>query len=333
MAEPYSARASAPARICLAGEDLDWLGGASIQAAISLRIDYRCDWVVRPTPFEVVSSGTLAGAATAADAWSVPTPWARLPAVCATFGRDRDDPLWPRKVTITSTIPPGAGLASSAALCTAGVAAAVGPTEPLDLMRQSWFAEHRLANRNVGPMDYVPSVLGGVSRVSCSESGIESLAVLGWPRDARVLVVDTGIRRDTSDVIGRKVARSASGDASIARYVTRTADIVAELGSVLIADKPDLVEVGGLITRAHTSLRDDMGVSGPLAERCVDALLRGGAVGAKITGSGEGGCVFGLFHEADAELAMALILRDGMWVRSVDLSTCGVELFTSCSDH
>lgn len=38
-----------------------------------------------------------------------------------------------------------------------------------------------------------------------------------------------------------------------------------------------------------------MGVSTPLIEECIATLLRGGAVGAKITGTGKGGRLIGLF--------------------------------------
>ncbi|MFG1646695.1 mevalonate kinase [Amycolatopsis sp. NPDC049252] len=327
--EPHQTRsgqASAPARVCLAGEDLDWLGGASIQAAINLRVDYRCDWASRPAPFEISASGAFIGATRAIDAWSLPTfSWAKLPAICATYGCDRADGEWPYRITIKSDVPAGAGLASSAALCVAGLAACAPGIGAQDLMRLGWQAEYRLAARTVGPMDYAPCAVGGVSRVSCSESGVDTLELLNWPRAARLLVINTGIARNTSDVITWKRARQAAADAGVARYVAKTRALVTQLGQILSSAEPDIVDLGNSITAAHATLRDDMRVSNFALESCVSSLLRIGAVGAKITGSGMGGCVFGVFHELDAERAFREVARQGMWAQLVHVSMTGAE--------
>lgn len=53
----------------------------------------------------------------------------------------------------------------------------------------------------------------------------------------------------------------------------------------------DLLAFGALMTQTHLSLRDDFEVSIPALDFLVDAALQEGAIGARMTGAGFGGCV------------------------------------------
>jgi galactokinase len=55
---------------------------------------------------------------------------------------------------------------------------------------------------------------------------------------------------------------------------------------------PDHGRVGALITEHHTILRDILDISTPKIESMIEAALSAGACGAKINGSGGGGCMF-----------------------------------------
>ena len=50
--------------------------------------------------------------------------------------------------------------------------------------------------------------------------------------------------------------------------------------------------IGELLYEHHTVLRDDLKVSTPKIEKMIDAAMNAGALGAKINGSGGGGCMF-----------------------------------------
>ena len=50
--------------------------------------------------------------------------------------------------------------------------------------------------------------------------------------------------------------------------------------------------IGKLLYEHHTILRDDLKVSTPKIEKMMDAAMNAGALGAKINGSGGGGCMF-----------------------------------------
>ncbi|GAB3716880.1 hypothetical protein GCM10027598_27060 [Amycolatopsis oliviviridis] len=316
---------SAPGRICLAGEDLDWLGGAPIQAALDLRI--RCALTLSPraTAFEVRAAGTLTGRARAADVWTTSDrPWAELARIAVTFHHDRGDELWPSGLDIVSEVPPGAGLASSAALCVAALAVSADPASAGERIAEGLVVEKRLAGRDVGPMDYVPCVTGGVVQVACDDGAIRSVDRLAWPDGLAIVVVDTRRTRDTSEVIRWKRARSQAGDPAIATYVRRTTEAVDALSALLVSPAPDITAIGELLDLAQSSLRDDMGVSDEVTDGCIDAVKRHGALGAKITGTGKGGCVFGVFREADAEDAVRRLTAEGFAATRTAVSEAGV---------
>src|SRR5699024_1967676 len=65
-----------------------------------------------------------------------------------------------------------------------------------------------------------------------------------------------------------------------------------------------LARAGVALTASHASLRDDYEVSSPELDTAVDAALAAGALGARMTGAGFGGCAIALV-ERDAVDAVA----------------------------
>jgi len=61
----------------------------------------------------------------------------------------------------------------------------------------------------------------------------------------------------------------------------------------------DDARLGSLLLASHASLRDDYEVSTPELDLAVDLLVEHGAIGARLTGAGFGGCVVGLARRAD----------------------------------
>jgi galactokinase len=63
----------------------------------------------------------------------------------------------------------------------------------------------------------------------------------------------------------------------------------------------DLEGFGALMDSSHASLRDDYDVSIPELDQLVQVAREAGAVGARLTGAGFGGCVVALCRERDAD--------------------------------
>ena len=62
----------------------------------------------------------------------------------------------------------------------------------------------------------------------------------------------------------------------------------------------DMAAFGQLMVQSHHSLRDDYEVSNAQLDRLVDLAMTLGALGARLTGAGFGGCIVALVDERHA---------------------------------
>jgi galactokinase len=60
---------------------------------------------------------------------------------------------------------------------------------------------------------------------------------------------------------------------------------------------------------SHRSLRDDFAVSTPELDRLVDLSVDAGALGARLTGAGFGGCVVALVAEGGLDAVATTVTR------------------------
>jgi galactokinase len=72
----------------------------------------------------------------------------------------------------------------------------------------------------------------------------------------------------------------------------RNRDITREAFKELTNEETNKDRVGELLNEQQTILRDILKVSTPKIDRMINAVLNAGAYGAKINGSGGGGCMF-----------------------------------------
>jgi len=76
-------------------------------------------------------------------------------------------------------------------------------------------------------------------------------------------------------------------------------------------DAIDLNEVGKLMNAHHTVLKDILKITVPIIDKMIDGALANGALGAKIVGSGGGGCIVALADETNEEKVIKGILDAG----------------------
>lgn len=89
--------------------------------------------------------------------------------------------------------------------------------------------------------------------------------------------------------------------------------LLEQLGKIAISAEGDLelgrpLEIGLKMSRAHEILAQ-LGVSTPLLDALVRAACKGGALGAKLTGGGGGGCVIALAQSCEDALKVKLALE------------------------
>ena len=194
-------RASAPGRIELLGNHLDYNGGPVLAAAIDRSVVVLADGGGEPGAVEAVFADTdrsreEVNAAELGDwrnhgAPSGPADYLR--GVIAEAGARGNALRSPARLALAGDVPLGFGLSSSAAVCVALVLAAVErPPGGADLVRIAQGAEHR-AGAPVGGMDQSASVAGGVVLFDGETLGVERLEPdLGQYVFA---VVDSGVKR------------------------------------------------------------------------------------------------------------------------------------------
>jgi galactokinase len=113
-------------------------------------------------------------------------------------------------------------------------------------------------------------------------------------RDITADGLDAALDRLDDDVLRRRT-----------RHVVTENDRV--LTTVQYLRDGRLAEIGPLLTASHVSLRDDFEVSAPELDAAVDAALAAGALGARMTGGGFGGCVIALAPAERAEAVRAAV--------------------------
>jgi galactokinase len=336
---------SAPGRVNLMGEHTDYNDGFVLPFAIAARTSVavvpREDRVLRlrsvqqPTGDVSVDIDDLApghpdgwGAYVAGVVWAVRKGGHDVP------GLD---------ILVDGRVPLGSGLSSSHALECA-IASALNDLLGLglslnELAELSHATENDFVGAPTGMMDQLASLR--CTRGHALFLDIRSLEGQQVPLDPAsaglgLLVVDTrvhhenadgayGNRRATCERAAAKLGVPAlrdvplSGlDEALARLDTdeerkRVRHIVTEdarvLETVEALHAGDWARVGRLMTASHASLRDDYEVSCDELDVAVDALLRSGALGARMTGGGFGGSTVALLPADAMDAAGALAVR------------------------
>jgi galactokinase len=242
-------------------------------------------------------------------------------------------------IAVASTVPEGGGLSSSAALTVAtarALAGLAGARLSAEVIAEvAWEAEHDEVGVRCGRMDQTISALAAPGKALLFDTATGARQAL--PFKGKLWLVDTGVRHRLTD--GgynqrrgecEEALRSLRGQGwelkNLAAYpstnlpaplppqlarrvrhiVTETARARAAAELLMATDRstarpPDrLAALGALMTAAHASMRDDFEASCEEADVLVEAAVKLGAWGARLTGAGWGGSVIVLMPEGDA---------------------------------
>jgi galactokinase len=292
---------------------------------------------------------------------------------------------------ITSSVPVGAGLASSAALLVAFISAlselyglGLGPRE---VAETAFKAENEVMGIPCGRLDQYTSAYGGVVLIETRPPYRVELLELG---DALFVVADSGVRHSTAEIhpkrqgelnealrrllkmnlpeeLKSKLSMSFAetkwdeiSEEEISKYLRKLPKKLANRilytlkahSSTMIAvrvlkgykPKPEEVKpilervgldesvlgeknwdlriIGAIMTYQHMLLSQLYEVSIPLLDKLVEAALKAGALGAKLSGAGMGGAVIALVRDSEeAEKVLDAVMRAGAaraWIVEVD---------------
>ena len=338
--------ASAPGRVNLIGEHVDFLDGFVLPFAISDATTVaiaknssnkiRCASIQKKGVVSTIDCANIAPKSGEA--------WARYPiGVLWSLGIETGI-----DILVDGQVPLGAGLSSSAALECA-VATAInelfnlGLTLP-ELARAAQRAENIYVGMPCGIMDQSVSLMatgGNALLLDTRDLSIEQIPFNIAPLGLELLVIDTQVHHALVD--GGYAERRAScekaiadlditslRDISISEFVARKPELdektylrafhgVTEMQRVLEAvallKAGDFVGFGEIVTAAHISLRDNYTVSCPELNLAVDTALKFGALGSRMIGGGFGGSAIALIKAKDSELIKSEIKNGFMKAR------------------
>lgn len=201
------------------------------------------------------------------------------------------------EIDYVGDLPARSGLGSSSSF-TVGLLHALHafkgePVSPVQLAAEAVHVEQELMRERVGVQDQYLCALGGLRHVRCAADGIAAGAVsvpAGRLADLErsLLLLYTGLRRDSHDVLAEQIDNTRSGVAKHA--LDQMSRLVDEGLEVLVSPHRPLSEFGGLLHQTWCLKRTlSTKVSTATIDRWYERARAAGAVGGKLLGAGAGG--------------------------------------------
>lgn len=237
-------------------------------------------------------------------------------------------------IAISSDVPVGAGLSSSAAIegATASALNELWGTglDGTTLARIGRRAENEAVGAPTGIMDQMASMLGRPDTaifLDCRSLETQLVPLAVAEAGLAILVIDTRVKHAHStggyrerrascelgaSILGVSALRDVSIDdlpraQELMDDVTfrRVRHIVTEnqrvLDTVRVLREQGVRAIGDLLLASHASMRDDFEISTPELDAAVDTALAAGALGARMTGGGFGGAAIALIEQDAVE--------------------------------
>ncbi|WP_421789141.1 galactokinase [Hyphobacterium sp.] len=308
-----------PGRVNLIGEWIDFNGGTVLPAALPLGVQIRLSQ--GEAGLDCVQSAQFEGSQTSPIDAAQTGSWADYVFGALQTARRQGWIEGGQSVSLDSQIPAGAGVSSSAAV-TVGVLKAAAP-ESTDLTQIATLArqvENEFMGVPCGIMDQMAVAHSGAGEAIALDTRMLVFEPLPLPDGWIFAVIHSGVERQLAD--GRYKARRDAcleaarlleldwlcdaGDLSglpsrlhpIGRHVVNENRRV--ISAIEAMKAGDVEHFGAAMNESHTSLRDDFAVSTPEIDALVDAAVELGALGARLTGAGFGGCIVALLQKNDA---------------------------------
>ena len=223
------------------------------------------------------------------------------------------------EITIKSDIPTGAGLGSSAAVCVATATALFEMAKQKcdkDAISKLAFFGEKVIHGTPSGLDNTIATFGGLLRFQRSE--LESYELSD---SLPVIIANTKIQRSTR-VLVENVAQLKANNNNLFERVFASFELVSE--EILGALKTKNYKQVGKLMDINQGLLDAIGVGHRKLSELIWLARDSGALGAKLTGAGGGGCMIALtddisvskkirdkFRELNIDVIQTFITKDG----------------------
>lgn len=187
---------------------------------------------------------------------------------------------------IDSAIPEKRGMGSSAAISIAAIRAVFDYYQadlPRDVLENLVNRAEMIAHMNPSGLD---------AKTCLSDQPIRFIKNVGFTKlemdlSAYLVIADTGVYGHTREAI--QVVQSKGKDAL--PFLHALGELTQQAEDAI--SRKDAERLGQILSQAHLHLKE-IGVSSPEADSLVETALSNGALGAKMSGGGLGGCIIAL---------------------------------------
>jgi mevalonate kinase len=195
-------------------------------------------------------------------------------------------------IDVSSSIPIGVGLGSSASCCVATLGAVNALFNKTDSRRWIYtkaIESERLIHKNSSGADCCACTFGGLVYYT-KNHGFKKIN----PRkNFSFVIANTHTKRSTGDLVG-SVNKFKNNNKSIFKdTISRAYNICEAAHSALLVGNEK--KLGELMNENHRLLQC-IGVSNERIDHLIEVCIKNGAIGAKITGAGGGGCIIALLN-------------------------------------
>lgn len=324
--------ASAPGRVNLLGEHTDYNDGFVLPTAIPQHTTVSMGF--SPHYYHRFYSAELAEEIDVDPTDTGSHGFANYIYGCIKMLEQRGQTIPPLNVFVTSSVPIGSGLSSSAALEVATLRA-LRSLLKLDLYdvqiaQLGQQAEIQYAGVNCGILDQMASSLADTEHLLFLDTRTLDRQILPFPDRAGIVVIDSGVarsltssgynrRRTECEEAARQLGVKALRDISDSQKADQLPDPLCKRARHVITENNRVLktlgglsaeEFGELMNASHASLRDDYEVSISALDRLVDIFQKtSGVFGARLTGAGFGGACVALVKAEEGRAIARTVLN------------------------
>ena len=317
-----------PGRVNLIGEHTDYNGGFVLPMAIDrylvLAVQKRKDNLVKVVSTDFKERTEFSTSSLEKGKFS----WGEYIKGCCWGLLEEGHDLRGFEAVISSNIPVGASLSSSAALelgiLRAAAYSSVIDWDPVAMAKLGQHAENDWVGMNCGVMDQLICACGQKNHALLIDCRDVTLRNCRLPQNSSIVILDTTTRRGLVDsaynerrkqcfeaaaIMNVELLRDADRDLLrqhknqlSALCYKRAKHIIYENKRVhqaaVAMENDDSTRLGKLMCDSHTSLRDDFEVSGDALNVMVECAMEHQAcLGARMTGAGFAGCAIALVEK------------------------------------
>lgn len=199
-------------------------------------------------------------------------------------------------IHVTSGVPIGRGLGSSAAVATS-IARGLYKYFDKELDKKKLLAivnaAEKIAHGNASGVDAITVV----SEKPVWYERDRKLEIMHFPKKVTFVVADTGVPSETRAAVADVQQLYQKNEAEIGKIIHALGDISREIKTNLEGNA-DTVKIGTAMNKAQSYL-EILTVSDKSLEKLIEVARSNGADGAKLTGGGRGGCIIAVAKNQD----------------------------------